>query len=146
MFEILFSIILAVIGVCIVAFMIYDRIRKNRLRDLMNRRLPLNDSAFSARWFSESPQLSDTAVRLRKILQENIEQPLDSLNPDDRLEDDLYLELPRNPDLFWAIEQEFDIKTSILDYAVHENDLKSLNTFRDLIGYVEAKRSEVETK
>lgn len=66
---------------------------------------------------------------------------MSSLHPDDRLDEDLYAQLLANPDLFLAIEQEFGVKTNVMDWALHEPEVQNLTTFRDLVKYVEGKLS-----
>ena len=64
---------------------------------------------------------------------------MSSLNPNDRLDRDLYVEALLNPDLFFAIEQEFGLKTNVMDWSSHEPEVRELVTFRNLVDFVEGK-------
>ena len=139
------SLIIAFMSVCGIGFtaaMIYDRVRKKRVLRLLASRPCRDDGIFARRFFGESEQEADIAIRLRKVLGANLEISLLSLQADDRLDADLSTEVVSNPDLFWAIEKEFGVQTRVMDWEAHEPEVNNLTTFRDLVRYVEGKISD----
>src|SRR5437899_702382 len=84
--------------------------RKKRTVSSLATRAQRPDEQFGRGFFSD-PKRADVAVRVRRVLSNNLKMPLDGLTPSDRLNDDLNAELPANPHLFWELEAEFGIKT-----------------------------------
>lgn len=113
-----------------------ERLRKKRKAASLAGRVRHADEQFGRGFFSD-PKRADIAVRVRRVLSDNLKLPLDGLTPSDRLEDDLGAELASNPDLFWQLEAEFGIKTGVEDLETFEKTLARLITFQDLVEFVE---------
>lgn len=104
----------------------------SRLRD----RQQFDDSEFEKTFFPAEPD-GDTAVRVRRVLAENLDMDLGGLRPDDKLDDDLKADLSTNVDLFFELEREFQIDCRVHDLAVFERTTTELITFADLVRFVQ---------
>jgi acyl carrier protein len=138
--ELLFFIAFGAVVTFVVTMTLRDWLRKRRTIRMLKSRELYDDNQF-CRLFAGLHQ-PDIAVRARRVLANNLNMPLDGLAPSDRLNDDLNAELPANPDLFWELEAEFDIKTDVEDLDSHEKTLERLVTFQDLVEYVEHRIAE----
>lgn len=137
--ELLFFIAFGAVAVFLITTMVRGWFKKRRVAAWLGRRERRDDEQF-ARFFS-NPKTADIAVRVRRVLSNNLKMPLDGLTPGDRL-DELDAELPANPHLFWELETEFGIKTKVEDLEAHRKTLEQLGTIHDLVAFVENKISE----
>ena len=139
--ELLFFIAFGVVTTFIITMMFRDWLRKRRIAAALSQRVPHAAEHFGCEFFPDAKR-ADIAVRVRRVLSNNLKMPLDGLVPSDRLNDDLNVELPANPHLFWELEAEFGIKTDVEDLDSHEKTLERLITFQDLVEYMEGRISE----
>jgi len=138
--ELIAFVAFGAVGAFIVTIMVRDWFRKRRITQTLASRGENNDEQF--RKFFPDSHRADIALRVRKVLSNNLKMPLQGLSPSDRLDDELNAELPANPHLFWDLETEFGIQTDVEDLDVHEKTLERLITFQDLVEYVERKLTE----
>jgi acyl carrier protein len=139
--NILGVIVIAAIGLFVIAAATYDRLRKRRVTRLLASRASLDSTTFATTYFPDSPAKADVAAKLREVLAGNLKQRLDGLHPDDRLDEDLHAELLANPDLFfWDIERELGVVTPTTDWEAYKQCLDQIRTFRDLVEYVASRR------
>jgi acyl carrier protein len=136
--ERMFFLGFGLVATFIITMMLRDWLRKRRIIRALARQIPRNDAEF-AREFFPDPNRADIAVRVRRVLADNLEMSLLGLTPQTRLDDDLHAELAANPDLFWELEAEFQIKTDVDERDDFEKVLARLATFQDLVAYVESK-------
>ena len=108
-----------------------------RLRD----RQQFADDDFGKEFFAGNGR-EWLAVRTRRVLAENLETDLGGLRPDDRLDDDLDVQISANVDLFWQLEKEFRIDCQVEDLEVFEKTTSQLVTFSDLTSYVQKQLDE----
>lgn len=128
------------ISICFLIVLFFnDRRGKRHLIKTLEARPIENDQAFARHWLGESDELAGVAVRLRKLLAQDLDLPGDRLKPDDRLDEELDAELIARPEVFEHIEDEFGIATNVMDYGEHIKDLERLTTFRDLVRYVDSR-------
>jgi len=139
--ELTFFIFFGAVSAFIITMLLRDRRRKKRTVTSLNARTRHDDAQFGRGFFAD-PKRADVAVRVRRVLSQNLKMPLDGLTPSDRLDDDLHAELPVNPHLFWELEAEFGIKTGIEDWETFKTTLERVVTFQDLVEYVESKIAE----
>jgi len=139
--ELVFFSAFALVMTFLITTGIRDWLRKRRLVASLAARVQHNDEQFGHGYFRD-PMRADIAVRVRRILSNNLKLPLDGLTPSDRLNDDLHAELPANPNFFWDLEEEFGIKSGLEDLESFEKTLQVLVTFQDLVEYVERKMTE----
>jgi acyl carrier protein len=133
--------------VAVVIFSLFaDWFRKASARSGLADRQAFDDEQFQRTFYAGNSQLADTATRVRKVLAKNLDMPLDSVRPEDRLDDDLRAQLEGNPDLFWQLEEEFDISTGYEDLEVFEKTAEQLVTFSDLVEYVRNKINQAATR
>ena len=142
--ELIAFVSFVLVGVFIIAKMIEDWFRKRQITRTLASRGQNGDDQFR-KLFSEGHS-ADIAVRVRKVLSDNLKMPLHGLTPSDRLNEELNAELPANPHLFWELEAEFGIRTDVEDLESHERTLGQLITFQDLVEYVERKLTESRSK
>jgi len=129
----------------VVSFMI-GGVRHWLLDQSLRDRQQFSDEEFGKTFFSSSERRADVSVRVREILSENLEMPLDGIRPDDKLDEDLNAQLEGNPHLFWSLEEEygFDAKVEVLEEF--EKTVAGITTFSDLVKYVERKVDEKPKK
>lgn len=125
-----------VISTTILSAVAYERVGKRRIRKRLTSRPQLNDEEFQMHFYSAELERGPLAVRVRRVLASNLGLPLDGLQPSDKLDDDLRAELAANPDLFWELEAEFSVRTDVEDVHSHEQSLKKLVTFDNLVDYI----------
>ena len=117
---------------------------------LMNRSLldrqQFDDEEFGRSFYGGHKVRADLAVRVRRILSDNLEMSLDGIRPEDHLDDDLDVQLEVNPDLFWALEKEFGFNARVEELEVFEKTTSEIATFSDLVSYVERKVDELKKK
>jgi acyl carrier protein len=124
-----------------VVVIFFEQRRRWRRKKLLRNRPQLSALDFCVKFYQDYEQ-AVIAARVREVLTKNLETSLDGLLPTDRLDEDLMVELPVNPDLFWDLEAEFGIKT---DIDLEDNceqlqqALEKLVTVYDLVCYVEGK-------
>ena len=123
-----------------------DWFRKASARSGLADRQSFDDEQFQKTFYAGNSQLADTATRVRKVLAKNLDMPLDSVRPEDRLDDDLNVQVEANPDLLWQLEEEFDILTGYEDLEVFEKTAEQLVTFSDLVEYVRNKIDQAATR
>jgi len=99
------------------------------------------DEEFGKTFFAGGGRES-TAVRIRRVLAENLKMDLGGVRPHDRLDDDLNAQISTNVDLFWQLEKEFQIDSEAEDLEIFEKTTSQLVTFSDLVGYVQKKIDE----
>lgn len=146
--EIMPLLFLGLITVGIGIGIFFHERRHWRRKALLKGRPQVSARNFGTKFYRDHKQ-AEIATRVRDILAKNLEIPLDGLRPTDRLEEDLFVELPVNPDLFWDLEAEFGIKTEVDDeesYDQLQQVFKQLGTFHDLVCYVEGKLGAAQTK
>ena len=105
-----------------------------------------DDKDFGKTFFSGSKRSEDIAVRVRRILSENLEMPFDGIRPEDKLDEDLNAQLEINPHLFWELEEEFGFDAVVEDLDVFQETTAGITTFSDLVKYVEVKIDELTTR
>lgn len=108
-----------------------------RLRD----RQQFGDEDFGKTFFAGGDR-AGTAVRIRRVLEDNLEIDLGGLRPDDKLDDDLNAKISTNVDLFWQLEKEFRIDCQVENLEIFEKTTSQLMTFSDLVGYVQNRIDE----
>lgn len=108
-----------------------------RLKD----RQQFADEDFGKTFFAAGGRES-TAIRVRRVLAENLAMDLEGVRPDDRLDDDLDAQISANVDLFWQFEKEFQIDCQVDDLEVFEKTTSQLVTFSDLVAYIQKKIDE----
>ena len=122
--------------VLMITMMVRDHVKKKRTVRSFAARAQHDDEEFARAYFPDSKQ-ADIAIRARRVLAGNLKMALQGLRPTDRLNDDLGAELELNPHLFWELEDEFGIKTSVEDRETFEKTLERLVTFEDLVKFLE---------
>lgn len=137
--EVIFFTAFAMVGTIVLGSAVREHWRKRQRGQRWKRRAPQDDPAFGHSFAPNNPERAKLAARVRKVLAANLKIPLEHLQPTDRLNEDLDAELVSNPELFWDLETEFEIETDVEDVDAHEQALKPLLTFADLVDYVEVK-------
>lgn len=102
-------------------------------------RQQFSDEEFGKTFFPGSKRSADVAVRVREILSENLEMPLDGIRPEDRLDEELNVQLEANPHLFWSLEEEYGFDAMVEDLEEFQKTVAGIVTFSDLVNYVEGK-------
>lgn len=143
--EIIFFIGFGAVATFITTMKFRDWLKKKRTVSSLATRVQHPDELFGLAFFSDAKS-AEIAVRVRRVLANNLKMPLDGLAPRDRLDDDLNAELPANPHLFWELETEFGIKTDVENLDSHEKTLARLVTFQDLVEYIERCIAEPQTQ
>ena len=128
-----------------VSFMV-GGIRRWLLDHSLRDRQQFTDEEFGKTFFSGSERSADVAVRVREILSENLEMPLDGIRPEDKLDEDLNAQLEANPHLFWSLEEEYGFDAKVEDLEEFEKTVAGIVTFSDLVKYVERKIDEIPKK
>ena len=131
---------LGAVGALIITMMLRDWLRKRQIKQMLASRSQFDDDQFR-KFFSDSNR-ADIAVRIRRVISNNLKMPLHGLSPSDRLNEDLNAELSANPHLFWELEAEFGINTGVDDLDTFEKTLERLVRFQDLVLFVEEKISQ----
>jgi len=106
-------------------------------------RQQFDDDQFAKSFFAGNQRTADIAVRVRKILSDNLEISLGGIRPEDKLNDDLDTQLSANPDLFWELEKAFGIDAMVENLDEFERITTEIVTFADLVKYIEAKVDEL---
>jgi hypothetical protein len=135
----LHSFAIAVVVAVVLIGLLTDWFRKAAAKRHLEGRQPFNDEEFQRTFYASDKQLADTATRVRRVLSRNLDMPLESVRPEDRLDDDLNARLAANPLLFAELEDEFDISTGYDDLDTFEKTAARLDTFSDLVVYVRDK-------
>jgi len=138
--ELIAFVAFGAVGAFVITMTLRDWFRKRQIMQTLAGRGENDDDQFR-KFFSESHR-ADIAVRIRKVLSNNLKLPLHGLTPRDRLNDDLNAELPANPHLFWELEAEFGIKTGVDDLDTFEKTLERIVTFQDLVEFVAERISQ----
>lgn len=125
------------IGTFLVVSFMVGALRHWLLDHSLRDRQQFNDEEFGKTFFSGSERSADVAVRVREILSENLEMPLDGIRPEDKLDEDLNAQLEVNPHLFWSLEEEYGFDAKVEDLEEFEKTVAGITTFSDLVKYVE---------
>src|SRR5687767_1358519 len=80
-------------GSLVLAGFVFDRWKRLRVDRLLRSREPLDAKTFAQAFFAGSAREVEIAAKLRDVLAANLEQRLDGLRPEDRLDEDLHAEL-----------------------------------------------------
>ena len=125
------------IGTLLVVSFMIGGVRHWLLDQSLQDRQQFSDEEFGKTFFSGSERSADVAVRVREILSENLEMPLDGIRPEDKLDDDLNAQLEVNPHLFWSLEEEYGFDAKVEDLEEFQKTVAGITTFSDLVNYVE---------
>lgn len=79
------------------------------------------------------------AKRVIDVLSEHVWIEADAIRPNDRLEEDLDLDIAATPDLFFDLERAFGIDCHVDKFEVFEATTAGLDTVSDLVAYVVVK-------
>ena len=134
------------IGTLLVVSFMFGGVRHWLLDQSLRDRQQFSDEEFGKTFFSGSERSADVAVRVREILSENLEMPLDGIRPEDKLDEDLNVQLEVNPHLFWSLEEEYGFDAKVEDLEEFQKTVAGITTFSDLVRYVEAKIDEKPKK
>lgn len=134
------------IGTFLVVSFMVGGVRHWLLDQSLRDRQQFSDEEFGKTFFSGSERSADVAGRVREILSENLEMPLDGIRPDDKLDEDLNAQLEVNPHLFWSLEEEYGFDAMVEDLEEFEKTVAGITTFSDLVRYVENKIDEKPKK
>ncbi len=137
--------VLITVGIMIGIF--FEERRHRRRNALLRDRPQISARDFGIKFYRDRQQAA-IAARVRDMLATKVKISLDGLRPTDQLAEDLLIELPAYPDLFWDLEKEFGIQTEIDHIETDEQYqqlFKPLVTFHDLVCYVEGKLKLTKT-
>ncbi len=116
-----------------------DWVRKQQVRD--RQKVPAPD--FGKTFFAENEEVAN---RVRQVLGAHLSIEAEVIRADDRLDDDLDVDIGANPDLFFELEEAFDIDCRVDDFEVFEETTARLVTVSDVVAYVVEKVAEARTK
>ncbi len=85
------------------------------------------------------------ATRVLDVLSEHVWIEADAIRPNDRLEDDLDLDIAATPDLFYELERAFVIDCHVDKFEVFEATTAGLETVSELVAYVIDKVEEARS-
>lgn len=139
MIEFLTSSPYAFIGAFVVASLILgagtDWVRRQQVRD----RHTIPQPSVGRKLITDHEQL---AKRVLEVLSEHVWIEVDAIRPNDRLEDDLDLDIAATPDLFFELERAFGIDCHVDKFEVFEATTAGLDTVSELVAYVIEKVEE----
>ncbi len=115
---------------------ILDATRRKRVAKRLADRPQYSDLKFAEHAFAGNPAKMQLADRVHMVLEKHLDIALEGLRLDDKLAD-IELAVDANPDFFFDLENEFDVKTRIDEYEVYEKLVVQLVTVADVIDYVE---------
>ncbi len=87
-----------------------------------------------------------TVRRVLEVLADYLRVDAETIQPHDRLDDDLDLDVAANPDLFFALERAFGIDCHVDKFEVIEATTAGLDTVGDVIDFIVEKVDEARTK
>lgn len=145
--KILFFTVFGCFGIFFLVSTVREKRNQRRVKNRLEKRPSLNDSAFEGEFFADDPALAKTACRIRNILSDTLGIPLDGLHPEDKLKVDLGAGSAEFLCLFYEFEEEFRIETGVSDDKVLNSGeldkcVEKLVTFSDLVDYVQNKIAE----
>ena len=143
MIEFLTSSSFAFIGAFVVASLILgagtDWVRRQQVRD----RHVVPDPSEGRKFVADHEQI---AKRVIEVLSEHVFLEAEAIRPNDRLEDDLDLDIASTPDLFFDLERAFRIDCHVDKFEVFEATTAGLDTVSELIAYVAEKVDEARSR
>ena len=143
MIEFLTSSAFAFIGAFVVASLILgagtDWVRRQQVRD----RHVVPDPSEGRKFVADHEQI---AKRVIEVLSEHVFMEADAIRPNDRLEDDLDLDIAAAPELFFDLERAFRIDCHVDKFEVFEATTAGLDTVSEMIVYVVEKVEEARSK
>lgn len=134
-----FAFIGAFVAVSLVLGAGIDWVRRQQVRD--RHKVPPPD--VGRRFVADHEQV---AKRVLEVLSAHVWIEAGAIRPNDRLEDDLDLDIAATPDLFFELERAFGIDCHVDRFEVFEATTAGLDTVSELIAYVVEKVEEARSK
>ena len=116
-----------------------DWVRRQQVRD--RHKVPVPDAGKT--FVADNEWVAD---RVREVLSEHVWIETDAIRLEDRLEDELDLDIASNPDLFFDLERAFGIDCHVDKFEVFEATTAALDTVSDVVDYVGEKIAEARTR
>jgi acyl carrier protein len=127
-------VVLLLVAIGVIGFEFSTRRWKRIVQEKLRSRPQLSSEEFGKAFFGETANRASIAKELREILARHLPISIDGLQPEDKFQDTLKMEVF---DSLSTIEVVMEMEERFAIKLLNDNELKSDMTFRQLVDYIE---------
>ena len=132
--TVLFS--LGILIVWLIIILAIVAVRRRRRSEMVRQPMDLDTLEFARSLYGDEPRKGALAVQLLELLSEEYSLPPGRIRPEDRLFDDLGVDLEADPQFLWQLKEKFGLRVPMDNLEDHQLVVHELTSFGDLVEFV----------